>query len=273
MAEIEIATSGYSYDDWKGILYPEDLPKSGYLQYYSLFFPFVELNFSYYAMPKPQALSNMLAKTPKGFLFSIKAHRSLSHEPGPGWKEDAKTYSRAVNVLAAADRLLAVLIQLPYRFHYTKDNRTYLAALLKELAPLPLLLEFRNNEWNSQRVYEELERRNTGLVMTDNPDLPGLPMPGLPMFGSPVFGAMANDTQVIGNIAYIRYHGRNTESWWSGNAVSRYDYLYSEEELALTIPRLKSMTKKAKLYVAFNNHARGSAVKNARQLKKLLVGN
>lgn len=255
MEQIEIATSGYSYDDWKSVFYPEELPKKDYLQYYSLFFPFVELNFSYYTMPKPQGLLNMINKTSRGFLFSIKANRSLSHEPAKNWQDNAKLFCQAVNVLAEADRLLAVLVQLPYRFHYTNENRAYLAALLDSLSSFPLLLEFRNNEWNSQRVYEEMERRNVGLAMTDKPNLPELP---------------EDNEQVIGKLAYIRFHGRNADNWWTGDASSRYDYLYSEEELVSTLPRLKAMAKKAKLYVAFNNHAKGNAVKNANQLKSLI---
>ncbi|HQO66208.1 MAG TPA: DUF72 domain-containing protein, partial [Spirochaetales bacterium] len=72
MGDILVATSGYSYDDWRGAFYPEELPKSEFLRYYALFFPFVELNFSYYAMPKASNLRSMAARTPSSFRFSIK---------------------------------------------------------------------------------------------------------------------------------------------------------------------------------------------------------
>jgi uncharacterized protein YecE (DUF72 family) len=246
MGDVAIATSGYSYDDWRGAFYPEALPKDDFLRYYALFFPFVELNFSYYAMPKASSLAAMAARTPSSFRFSIKAHKSLTHEPGAAWRDDAVAFAKAVGALADAGRLAAVLVQLPYRFHHTPDNRSYLAALLAALAPLPLVVEFRNDEWRGERVYDELDRRGVGVAMVDRPELPGLP---------------AIDERVTGGLAYMRFHGRN---------ASRYDYLYSKEELAVTVPRLKRMAKAGNLLVAFNNHARANAVRNAGELKELL---
>jgi uncharacterized protein YecE (DUF72 family) len=255
MGDILVATSGYSYDDWRGPFYPDDLPKEEFLRYYALFFPFTELNFSYYSMPSPKTLSAMVSRTPAGFMFSLKAHRSLTHEPGPDWRNDAAAFTRAATVLADAGRLAAVLIQLPFRFHHVPENRSYLAALLDALWPLPRVVEFRNDEWSGERVYAELDKRGIGSVMVDRPDLPGLP-------------PLAE--RVTGGLGYVRFHGRNAADWWTGDNVSRYDYLYSRDELAAWLPRLKGMAKAATLLVAFNNHARGKAVQNARELTSLL---
>ncbi|HPE36495.1 MAG TPA: DUF72 domain-containing protein [Spirochaetales bacterium] len=256
MGEILIATSGYSYDDWRGEFYPDELPKEEFLRYYALFFPFVELNFSYYAMPSARGLSGMVGRTPDGFLFTLKAHRSITHEGGPGWRDDALAFARAAGALADARRLAAVLVQLPFSFHHTPENRTYLADVLDALSPLPLAVEFRNNEWGGQRVLEELDRRGVGLVAVDRPDLPGLPNQA---------------DAVTGGLGYLRFHGRNAQSWWTGDNVSRYDYLYSDDELESCVPRVRRMAKAAKtLIVAFNNHAKGKAVKNATRLKELL---
>jgi uncharacterized protein YecE (DUF72 family) len=255
MGDILVATSGYSYDDWRGALYPDELPKEEFLRYYALFFPFVELNFSYYSMPTPKNLGAMVSRTPDGFLFSIKAHQSLTHKPGPGWRDDAALFLRAATTLADAGRLTAILVQLPFSFHHTPDNRAYLAAMLDALWPLPRVVEFRNDEWAGQRVYDELEKRGVGCVMVDRPDLPGLP----PM-----------EQRVTGGIGYVRFHGRNSGQWWSGDNVSRYDYLYTVDELRSWVPRLKGMAKAATVLVAFNNHAKGKAVKNARELSAML---
>ncbi len=255
MNDILIGTSGYSYEDWRDVLYPAELPKDEFLRYYSLFFPFTELNFSYYAMPTVNGLKGMVERTPSSFLFSIKAHKSLTHEIDANWKDAAAQFHRAASVLAKADRLAAVLIQLPYSFHHTPDNRTYLAALLSALSPLPLVVEFRNDEWYTPRVYDELDKRSVGSVMVDRPDLPGLP---------PI------EERVTGGLGYIRFHGRNETNWWSGDNVSRYDYLYSDEELQACAPRLRRMAKAGTLLVAFNNHAKGKAVKNAKSLKAIL---
>ena len=255
MGETLIATSGYSYDDWKGVFYPEELPKGEFLRYYALFFPFVELNFSYYAMPKASNLAGIASRTPDSFRFSIKAHKSLTHELGPGWKDDATAFVRSLEPLFSSGRLIAVLVQLPFSFHHTPENRAYLARLLSALAPLPIVVEFRNDEWSGDRVYDELDRRGVGIVMVDRPDLPGLPGP---------------DERVTGDIAYFRFHGRNANEWWNGDATSRYDYLYTREELGAVSTRLRSMAKKGTLFIAFNNHARGNAVKNSRELKEIL---
>jgi uncharacterized protein YecE (DUF72 family) len=255
MGDILVATSGYAYDDWRGALYPDELPKQEFLRYYALFFPFVELNFSYYSMPTAKSLAAMTARTPEGFLFSLKAHQSLTHKPGPGWKADAAAFLKAASILADADRLAAVLVQLPFSFHHTPANRTYLAGLLDALWPLPRVVEFRNDEWAGERVYDELEKRGVGCVMVDRPDLPGLPPQG---------------ERITGGLGYVRFHGRNSEQWWSGDNVSRYDYLYSTEELQPWVPRIKGMAKAATVLVAFNNHAKGKAVKNARELNSLL---
>jgi uncharacterized protein YecE (DUF72 family) len=91
--------------------------------------------------------------------------------------------------------------------------------------------------------------------MVDRPNLPGLP---------------ADDERVTGGIAYFRFHGRNADEWWNGDATSRYDYLYSREELGAISPRLRNMAKKGNLFIAFNNHARGNAVRNAKELKEIL---
>ena len=77
-----IGTSGYSYRDWKGVFYPENLDSRGFLEHYAGVFPFVELNFSYYRQPDRGMLERMIDRTPGGFLFSIKAHREITHKRG-----------------------------------------------------------------------------------------------------------------------------------------------------------------------------------------------
>ncbi len=254
--KILAGTCGYSYDDWRGVFYPETLAKDDFLRYYSLFFPFVELDFSWYAMPKPASLARMSERTGSGFCFAIKAHRSLTHETGPDWKERAAEFAAAAEALAVRDRLATILIQLPYGFSYTEDNRRYLAALLGELGGFPLAVEFRNESWYRERVFEGLAKRSTALVLVDRPDLPGLP---------------PEASVVTSSMAYLRFHGRNSGQWWTGDATSRYDYLYSEEELALRIPRIRDLAlRAATVLVAFNNHAEGNAIVNAKSIADML---
>jgi uncharacterized protein YecE (DUF72 family) len=251
-----VGTCGYSYDEWRGLLYPEGLPKTEFLPRYASSFPFVELDFSYYGMPRAGALAALAAKVPPGFLFSLKAHKSLSHERLPDWRDRALEFSRAAASLAEAGCLAAVLIQLPYSFKRGEEERRYLGALCDQLAAFPLAVEFRNDQWQTEGVLAELDRRGAAFVLVDRPELPGLP----PL-----------STAVTGGWSYLRFHGRNSAAWWTGGATGRYDYLYSEEELQGTLPLIRSVEAKARiLFVAFNNHARGHAVDNARTLIGLL---
>jgi uncharacterized protein YecE (DUF72 family) len=251
-----IGTCGYSYDEWRGPFYPEPIRKEGFLAYYAGAFPFVELDFSWYGMPKAPALARLASQVPKGFLFALKAHRSLTHERGPDWRARAAEFAAAAAALAEADALAAVLVQLPYSFKRDEDGRRYLGALCDELSAFPLAVEFRNDEWQEERVLAELDRRGAALVLVDRPDLPGLP---------------PSSAAVAGGWSYMRFHGRNAEAWWTGGAAGRYDYLYSEEELRATLPLLRSVEEKAELLlVAFNNHSKGRAVVNAKMLKGLL---
>jgi uncharacterized protein YecE (DUF72 family) len=198
----------------------------------------------------------MTERTGSGFLFSIKAHRSLSHEIAPDWREKASEFAAAAEALAVRKRLAVILVQLPYSFSYCEDNRRYLSALLGELASFPVAVEFRNEAWYNERVFEGLSRRSAALVLVDRPDLPGLP---------------PEASIVTSSISYLRFHGRNGGQWWKGDATSRYDYLYSEEELALRVPRIRDLARKAAtVLVAFNNHAKGSAVRNARSMAEML---
>lgn len=255
MGRILIGTSGYSYDDWEGPFYPEGLSKDERLAHYSLFFPFVELNFSYYKMPTARGLSSMADRTPRSFLFSIKAHQSLTHEVKPGWKDDAELFVKAVGALADRGKLACVIVQLPYRFHYEVENRVYLSELLKELSPFPTAVEFRNAQWTNERVFEELEKRKAAYLCVDEPELPNLPRP---------------EPRATAPFSYVRFHGRNKEAWWTGDNASRYEYDYGDAELREWLPRFALLRAKTEvLYVAFNNHSKGRAVANGRKLKEL----
>ena len=98
MSEILLGTSGYSYNEWVGIVYPEGTKQQDFLSCYSGLFPTVELNFSYYSMPKPENLSKMLIDGGDTLTFAIKAHKTLTHEINPSlWENEAKTYLRFSN--------------------------------------------------------------------------------------------------------------------------------------------------------------------------------
>lgn len=256
MAEILIGTSGYYYQDWVGPVYPENTKKEEFLGYYSRIFPFCELNFSYYQMPRRSRLINLMNSSPKDFRFAVKAHKSLTHERSPHPEEYASEFYHAVTALADENRLAAVLLQFPYSFHHTTENRKYLAALVDQLKGLPLCVEFRNREWMLEKVYDGFKERGACFVQTDLPELDNLPLP---------------TSTVTSDIGYIRFHGRNNDNWWDGDNTSRFDYLYNDHELQSWICRIEEMASKvSSLFIAFNNHHKGQAVQNAMQIYNLL---
>ena len=247
-----IGTAGYSYADWEGALYPPGTPRGAYLGLYAARFPVVELNFSYYAQPTARTVERMLQTTPPGFLFSIKAHRSLTHEPGDDLQEQVRRYREGIAPLSESGRLAAVLFQFPYSFHYTPDSRRHLGRLCEAFGELPKAVEFRGAEWQRPSVYEGLRRWNAAFVNVDAPRLSRLPEPS---------------EETTSELGYVRFHGRNRGAWWQGDNASRYDYLYSAAELEEWLPRIARLLARVRLaLVIFNNHPGGKAVRNALEL-------
>jgi uncharacterized protein YecE (DUF72 family) len=251
-----IGTSGYSYDDWVGPVYPAGTPKQDFLSLYAREFPVVELNFSYYQQPKAQALQRMLAATPQGFQFALKAHRSMTHDITGSWKADIAAFREGVTPLQESGRLAAVLLQFPYSFGYTPESRERLATLCQDLAGLPLAVEFRKSDWLREPVLQGLRDRGVSLVSVDEPDLPKLLRP---------------TAEVTGQFGYVRFHGRNKANWWTGDNASRYDYLYSPGELSEWVDRIRSIIERVPvLLLFFNNHWRGNAAHDAREMRRIL---
>jgi uncharacterized protein YecE (DUF72 family) len=262
-----IGTSGYSYDDWVGPVYPPGTRRGDFLEHYSRRFSFTELNFTYYRQPTHEALRSIAERTPLRFQFVVKAYRGLTHDRGAGWQREAERFAEAVRTVQVVprvesgevhvDQLAGVLLQFPFSFHYTEENRHYLASLTDSLKPLPLFIEYRNAEWDHDSVWKEMERRSLSLVIPDLPRLNGLPQ---------------TPPRLTSSQGYVRFHGRNAANWWSGTNVSRYDYLYSKEELTDWLGPLSRLIQQSEtLIIAFNNHFNGQAVINAEQLRSMLA--
>jgi uncharacterized protein YecE (DUF72 family) len=257
MGVIHIGTSGYSYREWVGPVYPEGTKPTAYLRSYAKLFSTVELNYSYYRMPTAAQLAALIQKAGGHLGFSIKAHATLTHEIDRySWKTQAQIFQDALKPLQEAHCLEAVLFQFPYLFHYEPDNRRYLDMLLGAFREIPRVVEFRNRQWYQDRVIQGLRERQTGLVAVDLPSLPGLPL------------ILETITAPIG---YIRLHGRNQRDWWGSEGMARYDYRYTDAELESWRDRIWRMQDQAdRILVYFNNHPKGQAAVNARRLGELL---
>ncbi len=258
-----VGTSGYSYAEWKEAgFYPADAQSAHMLSLYARVFPITELNYTWYQMPRAEAVERQRQKASSAFLFAAKLTRVLTHEIEPEqWPEQADQYRKGIAPLIKSGQLSAILIQLPPYFARTLANRRHLAALLDKLQGLPLAVEFRHRSWAVDRVFQELERRGITLVTVDTPALPSL-FPSLDVVTNP-------------QLLYIRFHGRNVSGWRSDNMQKKFDYHYSDEELqTLIVEKIIPMSSQArKGIIFFNNHVRAQAAENALQMIKLLEKN
>jgi uncharacterized protein YecE (DUF72 family) len=234
------------------------MKRTEFLSYYATQFNAVELNFSYYAMPQKKHLENMVRQTESRIQFSIKGNQAFTHAVEIGqWRNAVKDFRFAIEPLQTNNVLSALLLQFPESFHYETERRYYLAELITELETLPLVVEFRHKSWQNERVYNGLTVRGVSMCVCDMPDIKNLP----------VFKSL-----VTGCITYMRFHGHNGGSWYNTNARDRYDYIYTDNELAAYKPHLLSMSAKTKTtQIFFNNHAKGSAALNAKKMMALLA--
>jgi uncharacterized protein YecE (DUF72 family) len=163
-----------------------------------------------------------------------------------------------MDVLAKAGRLGAMLLQFPWSFKNTPDDRIYLGKLLEQFSDYPLVLEVRHSSWNTAEVYEWLAERDVGICNIDQP-----------VFAKSI-RPQALTTSPIG---YVRLHGRNYQNWFRDKAPphERYNYLYSLDELDPWLVRIKQVTKQTReTYVITNNHFRGQGVVNAIEINAAL---
>lgn len=258
MKPVFIGTSGYSYQDWKSFFYPADLSSKDYLYYYSNFFNTVELNFTYYCLPGSYNLSSICSKVKdmQGFVFSVKACSIFTHQRIYSG-EDAKKFIESLKPLSEYSRLGSILFQFPYSFKLSQISLDYISRIGEDFKGYDLCMEFRNNCWLDTKALSLLKDSNIGFCNVDEPQLWGL---------LPATDICTSET------GYIRFHGRNKQSWWEHeNAFERYDYMYKQEELAEWIPRMKNIGEKSKkVFVYFNNHYKGKAAKSALMFAELL---
>jgi uncharacterized protein YecE (DUF72 family) len=253
-AEIVLGTSGFSFKDWVGPFYPEGTRAPEMLEFYAEHFSAVEVNATYYRIPPPSTMESLSRRTPPTFEFLVKAHQSMTHDKAA---PDAATFDAfRASVAPLQGKLRGVLLQFPWAFRPTLGARKRLDLLAAELAPLgPLFVEFRHASWLSEKVFRYLEERAIGYCSVDEPALDGLVPP------------LARRT---GDIGYVRFHGRNTKTWWGG-VGDRYDYDYSPEELKDWVAKIRELAERAsKVYVFFNNCHAGQAARNALLMRDML---
>lgn len=164
-----VGTSGFSYKEWKGSFYPEKLAAKDMLPYYSSKLPAVELNNTFYRMPKREMVESWKQQVPENFRFSVKAAQRITHFKRLKDAADETRYMLEI-VSALDDRLGVVLYQLPPNM---KKDLERLETFLKTLPPNPpAAFEFRHPTWFDDDVLQMLRNENRALCISDTDDLP-----------------------------------------------------------------------------------------------------
>ncbi len=246
MAELRIGTSGWSYNEWAGVFYPNS--STNKLSYYSKLYQTVEVDSSFYAYPSKGLVLGWARYTPADFVFSVKLPQLITHEKklevSKGAEADLIRFLSLLKPLIATGKLGPVLIQLPPSFSFNSDFEKLKGFLSRTPEDIKFAVEFRHPSWLREEVWSLLRNRNTANVIVDEPLLPP-------------------DTVVTADFAFIRWHGRGTRPW--------YNYRYGEKELEAWVPKVKEVASRVeKTYGYFNNHFKGFAVENSlRMMEKL----
>lgn len=234
-----LGTSGFYYDHWVGVLYPEEMRRREWLEHYCKHFGSVEINASYYHMPRAKVCASWRERTPPGFRFTMKMNGDITHRRRlAGCEKLLAEYLEAIEPLG--DKLGSILVQLSPKF--AADGRR-LESFLDICPPgYRWAVEFRHPTWFRQECYDLLRSKNDALVTHDY-------MPGVP-------------EQATADWAYVRLHGPNQE----------FTESYPDEMLRRRAEGVLSLLEAGSdVYVYFNNDAHGHAVRNARRLMSFLV--
>jgi uncharacterized protein YecE (DUF72 family) len=239
---IRIGTSGWSYDHWAGVLYPRGLPVAKRLDRYIEEFDTVELNASFYRWPKDATFAGWRQRLPEGFTMSVKAHRGLTHyrrlrSPEP-WVE---RFERCWTALG--DRREALLVQVHPELERDDTRLEHFLTCMPRW--IPVAMELRHPSWNDPAVYAILERHDTAYVVMSGAKVATIP-------------------RATADLVYVRMHGPAQHSMYHGS--------YPHDELEIWADRiLKWEAEDRRVLVYFNNDLGGHAIRNARQLKELLM--
>jgi uncharacterized protein YecE (DUF72 family) len=256
---IYVGTCGFSYRDWIGPFYPPKTRSAEMLPYYAGSFPAVEIDSSYYAVPDRRTVESMASRTPPGFRFSFKTPQTLTHAgeaSSQGIRAEARALLDGIEPAVSTGKLACVLAQFPNGLHPSRAGEERVRRVVEALAGVPVVVEFRNREWQRPETLELLRSLGAGYCNVDAPRLERLPAPS---------------SDAAGAVGYVRFHGRNAAAWWRGTNVTRYDYLYSPEELVPWTDRIAEIEAQTRnTYVFFNNHANGQAPRNAELMESLL---
>ncbi len=238
--QCRVGTSGWSYTHWRGIFYPEQVPQREWLAHYAQHFDAVEVNSTFYHLPRESTMESWRGQAPAGFVYALKASRFITHTRELKGAEDAvEEFVRRARMLR--EHLGPVLFQLPPRVE--RDLETLEAFLTLLPDGLASVFEFRNESWYCEETFELLESRGACLCSHD-----------MPRLYTPRRG--------VGPVAYVRFHGPSR----------RYTGAYPDETLAEWADWMRTQWQAGRsIHAYFNNDIGGHAVRDAKRLREMLA--
>lgn len=241
MTQIAIGCSGFNYKHWRGVFYPEKLAQKKWFEHYFGVFSTVELNVTFYRLPKPETFDNWYHQTPPGFAFALKGSRFITHIKRLADSEEAveRYFQAALNL---QEKLKVVLWQLAPGFPADIDRLHSFLQLLHRY-PVRHVFEFRHPSWTSSpEVVQLCKSFQAALCVADWPEF--LVRPPL-----------------TSNFVYVRRHGHDRS----------YTGCYSTEELEADAGYIREHLQQGRdVYVYFNNDIGGFAPRNALDLIGML---
>lgn len=263
---VRFGPAGWLYKDWDGIVYPEAKPKGfDQLRYMAEFFDTVEINSSYYGPPVARTTASWVKRVEdfKKFRFTAKLWKRFTHERAKAWTTAEVDQVRdGFDVMMESDKLGAVLLQFPWSFKHSEENREWLGDVVRTFSMYPLVVEVRHSSWLAPDFMQWLHDAGVGFVNIDQPLY---------------HNSIKPSAHVTSHIGYVRVHGRNYREWFREKAgvEQRYNYLYKSDELKPWVERAREIAADPatqEVYVVTNNHYKGKAVANALMMKSMLQG-
>lgn len=242
MGQVQIGTSGWTYGDWRGVLYPRGVPAAKWLEYYAGQFSTVEFNGSFYRWPREKAFARYRDRLPEGFEFSVKAPRGLTHARK---LRDPEVWIGRIHRCweQLGSRAGVLLFQLPPDFE--RDDARLDSVLTALPESIRVSVEFRHPSWNSPEVYALLARHNAAYCVMSGAQLPCI-------------------LEATADFVYVRLHGPDQHTLYAGS--------YPEQDLQWWAERIRDWQAGGRdVYAYFNNDGGGAAVDNARRLRELLA--
>jgi uncharacterized protein YecE (DUF72 family) len=239
---IRIGCSGWNYADWRGVLYPRGCPQRLWLARYAEAFDTVEVNTTFYRLPKLETVRGWVEQAPSGFTFAVKSSRYLTHiKRLTDMERGVERLLERLEPLTASPKMGPMLWQLPANFR-RDDER--LGFALERLPPGRHAFEFRHESWFAADVLAALRAHGVALVIGDHPERPWQPH------------------ELTADFSFVRLH--------YGHRGRRGNH--SATELDEWARELKRLARRAEVFAYFNNDWEGFAVRNARGMRERLSG-